>query len=65
MLGQNSNPVTEEGEDLYMMVGEFVDDPRNTAEADHRIVAEGYISIVAHNVDCTDYVECGRLRHMF
>lgn len=65
MLGQNSNPVTEEGEDLYMMVGEFVDDPRNTAEADHRIVADGYISIVAHNVDCTDYVECGRLRHMF
>lgn len=62
LLGQSSDPVLEEGEDLYMMVGEFVDDPRNTAEADHRIVADGYISIVAHNVDCTDYDECRRLK---
>ena len=44
-----------------MMVGEFVDDPRNTDKADHRIVADGYISIVAHNVDCTDYEECRRI----
>ncbi len=62
MLGQKSNPVVEEGEDLYMMVGEFIDDPRNPAEADHRLMAEGYISVVAHNVDCTDYQEVNRLR---
>ncbi|MBR5211689.1 MAG: 5'/3'-nucleotidase SurE [Bacteroidales bacterium] len=61
LLGQSSNPVLEEGEDLYMMVGEFIDDPRNTDDADHRIVADGYISIVAHNVDCTDYEECRRI----
>ena len=61
-LGQSSNPVLEEGEELYMMVGEFVDDHRNTDEADHRIVADGYISITAHNVDCTDYQELERLR---
>lgn len=62
MLGQSSTPHLEEGEDLYMMVGEFVDDPRNTDEADHRIVANGYISVVAHNVDCTDYQEVSRLK---
>lgn len=61
MLGQSSNPVLEEGEDLYMMVGEFQDDPRNTENADHRLVADGYISVVAHNIDCTDYQETERL----
>ena len=65
LLGQSSNPVLEEGEELYMMVGEFVDDPRNSDDADHRIVADGYISIVAHNVDCTDYEEVGRLKKIF
>ena len=65
MLGQSSNPVLEEGEDLYMMVGDFEDDARNTAEADHRIVADGYISITAHNVDSTDYQEIERLKSSF
>ena len=59
------NPVVEEGEDLYMMVGEFLDDPRNIDGADHRLVAEGYISITAHNVDCTDYQELERIRKIF
>lgn len=62
MLGQSSNPVLEDGEDLYMMVGEFLDDPRNSDEADHRLVSDGYISVVAHNVDCTDYDEITRLK---
>lgn len=61
MLGQSSNPVLEEGEDLYMMVGDFEDDPRNTKEADHLLMQNGYISVVAHNVDNTDYKECTRL----
>ena len=65
MLGQSSTPVLEEGEDLYMMVGDFEDDPRNTADADHRIMAEGYISITAHNVDSTDYQEIERLKPSF
>lgn len=64
MLGQSSNPVLEEGEDLYMMVGDFEDDTRNTPEADHLLVANGYISVVAHNVDCTDYTECTRLKNI-
>jgi broad specificity polyphosphatase/5'/3'-nucleotidase SurE len=62
MLGQSSNPVLEEGEELYMMVGDFEDDPRNTPEADHLLVQNGYISVVAHNVDCTDYQEAERLK---
>ena len=61
LLGQSSNPVLEEGEDLYMMVGDFLDDPRNPENADHRLVSEGYISVVAHNLDCTDYQETERL----
>ena len=61
MLGQSSDPVLEEGEDLYMMVGDFEDDSRNPSTADHRLVADGYISIVAHNIDCTDYEETSRL----
>ncbi len=62
MLGQSSDPVLEDGEDLYMMVGEFEDDERNPSDADHRLMLEGYVSIVAHNVDCTDYQEVERLR---
>ena len=65
LLGQSSHPVLEEGEELYMMVGDFEDDPRNTPEADHLLVKDGYISIVAHNVDCTDYEECQRLKKVF
>lgn len=65
MLGQSSTPVLEEGEDLYMMVGDFEDDPRNTPVADHILVKQGYISVVAHNVDCTDYEETTRLNGAF
>ena len=63
LLGQSSTPATEEGEDLYMMVGEFQDDPLNTEDADHLLVKNGYISVVAHNIDCTDYQETERLAH--
>lgn len=61
MLGQESSPVCEEGEKLYMMVGTFIDDPGNDSLADHHIMKDGYISIVAHNIDTTDYVEVKRL----
>ena len=62
MLGQSSNPVVEEGEELYMMVGELWNDPRNTDEADHLLIQNGYISVVAHNVDCTDYEQLDKIR---
>lgn len=62
MLGQCPDPSVEDGEKLYMMVGEFLDDPRNPEDADHRLMEQGYISVVAHNVDCTDYEEMERLK---
>lgn len=61
MLGQENQEPLEEGETAYMMVGDFVDDERNTDRADHRIMNMGYISVVAHNVDTTDYAEMKRL----
>lgn len=61
-LGQSSTPVLEEGEKLYMMVGEFEDDPTNNELADNRIIDAGYISIVANMVDKTDYEELENLR---
>lgn len=64
MLGQSSQPVLEEGEDLYMMVGDFEDDDRNPYDADHRLLKDGYISVVAHNIDCTDYKETARLKDL-
>ena len=60
-LGQSSIPQKEEGEVLYMMVGDYIDDPENTEKADHRLLEKGYISIVAHNLDTTDYQELGRM----
>lgn len=52
----------EDGEEIYMMVGDFVDDPRNTPGADHHLVKDGYISIVEHNFDNTDYSRIDRLK---
>ncbi|MDO5442491.1 MAG: 5'/3'-nucleotidase SurE [Bacteroidia bacterium] len=56
-----SKVVPEEGEVLYYMAGHFVDDPWNTEGADHRTVKDGYISIVEHNIDNTDYPAVSRL----
>lgn len=61
MLGQSSTPKVEPGEKLYMMVGTFVDDENNDGKADHRIMDDGYISIVPDNLDATDYEEGRRL----
>ena len=61
-LGQTSSPKAEEGETLYMMVGDFIDDsPEEDALADHHLLAEGYISITAHNIDSSDKEEIRRL----
>ena len=56
------DPPCEAGETLYMMVGDFVDDsPASDTLADHHLLQAGYISIVAHRVDNTDYDEIARL----
>lgn len=60
-LSANTVPALEKGEKAYMMVGDFVDDKRNTTRADHRLNNEGFISIVAHHIDSTEYNEKERL----
>ena len=54
--------VPEPGEDLYFMVGTFVDDPDNVPGADHHLVKEGYVTVTVHNLDNTDRVLAARLR---
>ncbi len=51
-----------EGERLYAVVGDFADDSRNPEDADHRLNQAGFITIVPHKIDCTDYEECRRLK---
>lgn len=61
-LGVASAPKAEDGEKLYLMVGDFKDDsPVDDRLADHHIISEGYISIVAHNIDSSDSEEISRL----
>ena len=54
--------VPEPGEDLYFMVGTFVDDPDNVPGADHHLVKEGYVTVTVHNLDNTDRALAARLR---
>ena len=51
-----------DGEKLYVLTGEFIDDDRNPADADHRYNGAGYITVVPMNINCTDTDECKRLR---
>lgn len=54
--------IADKDEDLYVMVGEFLDDQNNSPLADHHLMAKGYISVTAHNVDTSDYEEISRLK---
>lgn len=47
----------EAGEELYVMAGDIVENPGNTPESDHRLLAEGYITITPLKLDNTDYSE--------
>lgn len=44
----------EEGEQMYFMIGTFVDDSKGDPGADHNLMKDGYISITVHNFDNTD-----------
>ena len=61
MLGQKSQAECEEGGELFMMTGTFIDDPTNTPLSDHRLMKEGYVSVTAHNIDTTDREETAHL----
>lgn len=62
MFGKIGDTELEDGEKAYMMTGEFADDPSNDERADHILVKNGYISIVAHNTFTTDRDEVARIK---
>ncbi|MCQ2178183.1 MAG: 5'/3'-nucleotidase SurE [Bacteroidales bacterium] len=61
-MGISGFPQVEEGEKVYMMVGDIVDNDNNTEPSDHHMLAQGYITLTAHKIDSTDYEESERLR---
>ena len=63
LLGRSTEIRLEEGEELYMMTGTYVDED-NVEDADHHLLAKGYVTIVAHNLYTTDFQEVERLRGM-
>ena len=52
----------EEGEELYMMTGYAVENPGNDDGCDHRLLKDGYVAIVAHNIYNQDREESERLK---
>lgn len=60
-MGIIAMPEVEEGEKVYIMAGDIVDNGNNVEPADHHLVAEGYITIVAHKIDSTDYERIAEL----
>ena len=55
--------VTLRGKHYFWMVGDFEDQEAVGApDADHHLVDSGYVAIVPHRVDTTDYEELERLR---
>ena len=58
--------ITLRGKHYFWMVGEFEDEePVGSDDADHHLVDGGYVSIVPHRLDTTDYEELERLRSLW
>lgn len=51
-----------QGKECYWMSGEFMDQEKRDNIGDHKLVKQGYISIVPHKIDSTDYNEISRLK---
>lgn len=64
-MGIAGFPKVEEGEDVYMMVGDLVGDERNDGSCDNVLLDEGWITVSVHNIDSTDYTELERLKTIF
>lgn len=54
-----------DGSRLFTMTGNFEDGQENLPTADHRLVSKGYVTIVPHYFDFTDYDEMKRLTEMW
>jgi 5'-nucleotidase len=50
------------GNECYWMSGYFLDQEERKETGDHQLVKQGYISIVPHKIDTTDYAEIERLK---
>lgn len=51
----------EDGEEIYVMAGDFTSNPGNTDSADHLLLEQGWITITPECIDNTDYNEYKRL----
>ena len=61
-INEFDHRVTLRGKHYFWMVGEFEDEePVGARDADHHVVDAGYISVVPHRIDTTDYEEMERL----
>ncbi len=61
LLGDLPHLPNEKGEDLWLMTGEFEDDPDTPALSDHLMMREGWITVVPLQLDNTDLEETRRL----
>ena len=58
--------VTLRGKHYFWMVGEFEDEEAvGSPDTDHHVVNAGYVSIVPHRIDTTDYEELERLQQLW
>ena len=55
----------EEGEQLYVMAGDFTDNGDNPRDADHLLLHQGYVVVTPQNIDNTDKSEIQRLCDIF
>lgn len=51
----------EEGEQIYVMAGDFISNEGNTAPADHLELEQGWITVTPENIDNTDFEEIQKL----
>ena len=51
----------EDGMEVFKMLGDYEDSAENLPTADNRLMAKGYVTIVPHSIDYTDYNEMKRL----
>jgi len=65
-INEFDHRVTQRGKHYFWMVGEFEDEePVGDPDADHHVLDAGFISVVPHRIDTTDYEEVERLRELW
>lgn len=58
--------ISPRGKHYFWMVGEFQDcETAAQPKGDHRVMADGYVSVVPHKIDTTSYEEISRLKNIW